>query len=428
MANLIMTNWRVKDTYPYYMLGSAGENNATQIIITVDELIENGKYYLDIGDENGSGLPNTQELTPNTSVGTNGESIYTLSMKPLISWLGREGVKLLQVRCVYFDEVQIVKESNVFHGTVDRNSGFVYKYNIAVFEQYLNKINKDMGEYATKDDVLQITSKKQDIIQYNTLPLASDSTLGDIYQYVGETNENYTKGAFYKCIDAGVSPNHDYRWIVVKTDNIPIDISGGQYSIIENDLDNNVAMGDYAHAEGIETQAVGDGSHAEGSNTSAQANYSHAEGDHTIATGLNSHTEGQSTTASGNNGHAEGNATSATGGVSHAEGQNTQAKANFSHSQNYGTSAKGFCQTVIGEFNIEQGSLTSRDITDYALIIGNGVNNSNRSNALAVQWDGNVVFQDGSKQNSAAISITDLKTLVASCSDFADFKTQIASL
>ena len=53
MANLIMTNWRIEDKLPYINLGSAGENNASMVTITVDALIENAQYYLDIGDENG---------------------------------------------------------------------------------------------------------------------------------------------------------------------------------------------------------------------------------------------------------------------------------------------------------------------------------------------------------------------------------------
>ena len=111
----------------------------------------------------------------------------------------------------------------------------------------------------------------------------------------------------------------------------------------------------------------------------------------------------------------------------HAEGT-TIASGNFSHAQNFNTQALGKDQTTIGSFNITQGSKASKVDTDYALIIGNGTGANNRSNALAVQWDGNVVFQDGSKQNSASISIADLKSLVASCSDFADFKNQIALL
>lgn len=158
MANLTMTNWRIEDKLPYINLGSAGENNASIVTITVDALIENANYYLDIGDESGSGLPNTQELTPSSNEGTNSETVYTLSMQPMVTWLGKEGIKLLQVRCVYTeDDKQVVKESNIFHAKVDRNSGFVYKYDIAVFEEYLNKIKESGGsdDYITEDELIE---------------------------------------------------------------------------------------------------------------------------------------------------------------------------------------------------------------------------------------------------------------------------------
>ena len=142
MANLTMTNWHIEDNTPYISLGSAGENNAKTINIEVDEIIDNANYYLDIGDENGVELPNTQQLATKTVSTLNGDIIHMLCLKPLVSFLGKEGIKLLQVRCVYTDDndEEIVKESNVFHAKVDRNSGFVYKYSIAIFEEYLNKI------------------------------------------------------------------------------------------------------------------------------------------------------------------------------------------------------------------------------------------------------------------------------------------------
>ncbi len=143
MANFIMKDWRVTDKTPYVSLGSAGENNATAITIRVDDIILNAEYFLDIGDESGNGLPNTQQLIANIKTASNGEEIKVLSLSPLSSFLGKEGVKLLQVRCVYKrNGEQVVKESNVFHARVDKNSGFVYKYNMAIFEQYLEQMRQ----------------------------------------------------------------------------------------------------------------------------------------------------------------------------------------------------------------------------------------------------------------------------------------------
>ena len=74
----------------------------------------------------------------------------------------------------------------------------------------------------------------------------------------------------------------------------------------------------------------------------------------------------------------------AEGKCSFAEGYKTVAFGDFSHAQNIGTNAASECQTVIGKFN---------DVDSagrYALIIGNGTNNASSSNALTVDWNGNV--------------------------------------
>ena len=194
MATLTMKNWRIEDKTPYFSLGSCGENNAKALIIQIDEPIDGAHYYLDIGDESGIGLPNTQELQIKTAIITKpvtktvtriitenvpvmvineetgeeeeqiqevtteieeevteneDETIHFLYMKPLVKFLGREGIKLLQVRCQYIDDNQrdVTIESNVIHAVVDKNSGFVYKYDIAVFEQYLNKMRNLISKY-----------------------------------------------------------------------------------------------------------------------------------------------------------------------------------------------------------------------------------------------------------------------------------------
>ena len=165
------------------------------------------------------------------------------------------------------------------------------------------------------------------------------------------------------------------------------------------------ANGNNSHAEGTSTQANGNNSHAEGQNTKATQTNSHAEGNSTQATGINAHAEGNSTQATGINAHAEGNSTMAINTSAHAEGGNTNAAGQYSHSQNYGTNAQGLAQTTIGRYNVLSGSPASKVDTDHALIIGNGTDADHRSNALAVQWDGTVVFQDGSKQKTSPYGI-----------------------
>ena len=99
---------------------------------------------------------------------------------------------------------------------------------------------------------------------------------------------------------------------------------------IQNDVTNNVANNEYAHAEGQLTTASGKRSHAEGKSTIASASDSHAEGYQTCAVGYQAHAEGIQTTAgvagSQKYGyHAEGYGTQAIEEGAHAEGKNTNA-------------------------------------------------------------------------------------------------------
>ena len=115
----------------------------------------------------------------------------------------------------------------------------------------------------------------------------------------------------------------------------------------------------------------------------AIGNYSVAEGYGVIASGYSSHAEGGGE-ASGEYSHAEGIATTASGDYSHAEGIATTARGDYSHAQNYYTEAYSEAQTAIGKFN-------KTDMFDeFALIIGNGTAGNALSNALTVDWSGDV--------------------------------------
>lgn len=156
----------------------------------------------------------------------------------------------------------------------------------------------------------------------------------------------------------------------------------GNYSVAEGY--NATASGYTSHAEGGSTTASETFSHAEGCRTVASGYYSHAEGYNTTASETSSHAEGYDTTASGPISHAEGSNTTASGGNSHAEGYDSTASGNYSHAQNYRTIAASKNQTALGKYNVEDNADT------YAVIVGNGTSDSARSNALTVDWDGNV--------------------------------------
>ena len=157
----------------------------------------------------------------------------------------------------------------------------------------------------------------------------------------------------------------------------------------------SIPIGNYSNSEGMYTISAGYASHAEGGDsTTAFGLYSHAEGEYTKAIGDCSHAEGMNCVAEGESSHAEGKETVATGDGSHAEGMDCIAKGDSSHAGNYATIASGFAQTVLGLYNIEDDTPIvnpSNPYIDrqYAVIIGNGTSSA-RSNALTVDWSGNL--------------------------------------
>ena len=153
--------------------------------------------------------------------------------------------------------------------------------------------------------------------------------------------------------------------------------------------DGNI-IGKYSFSNGIGTIASGEASHAEGSWSTASGDYSHVEGN--------------STTASGDYSHAEGNSTTASGYASHSEGDNTVASGNQSHAEGYNTISSSESQHVQGKYNIED-----KD-NKYAHIVGNGSNNSTRSNAHTLDWNGNAWFAGKLTQEGTPTDDKDLIT------------------
>lgn len=194
---------------------------------------------------------------------------------------------------------------------------------------------------------------------------------------------------------------------------------GGSYA---NGI-NAIASGNYSHAEGNQTTSSGNYSHAEGYKNIASGSAAHAEGYQTTSSATGSHSEGKNTIASGQYAHAEGNGTSANGMRSHAEGYNTITLASDSHASgkynvadsysswpewtagtSYVIGDKVKVTTVENNQTIIVGYICKTDNSDaeftatnwtedfkmnYADIVGNGTADDARSNAYALDWDGN---------------------------------------
>ena len=179
------------------------------------------------------------------------------------------------------------------------------------------------------------------------------------------------------------------------------------------------ASGLVSHAEGMDTIASGDASHAEGDSGTASGVASHVEGTTSYATGSYAHAEGRQTTSSGVGAHSEGKGTNAAGNYSHAEGEQTTAYAQSSHvvgrynstdtyvnwdnwvsGTSYSVGDKvqrmennkrvGYvCKTANSDVDFDSSNWDKDVLMNYVEIVGNGQNTNNKSNARAVDWDGN---------------------------------------
>ena len=136
-----------------------------------------------------------------------------------------------------------------------------------------------------------------------------------------------------------------------------------------------------AHAEGFYTTASGNCTHAEGYYTTASGLYSHAEGNETEVTGNYSHVEGYKTYATGACAHAEGHYAFANGDYSHAEGCQTRAQGAYSHASGLSTSTNMY-QTVVGRYNVENGSRSSYTAGSGYFIVGSGTDSSAKANCF----------------------------------------------
>ena len=161
------------------------------------------------------------------------------------------------------------------------------------------------------------------------------------------------------------------------------------FAEVFNNIDENKATADCAHAEGHQTTASEQAAHAEGKKTVASSPYAHAEGDQTQATASSSHSEGYGTRASGYASHAEGGSTVASGNFTHAGGEHTKAT--------------NYAEQAIGYYNkstyVENKGQWKGDSESTLFSVGNGTSESDRKNALEIKQDGTVLVQKpGTKQ------------------------------
>ena len=179
------------------------------------------------------------------------------------------------------------------------------------------------------------------------------------------------------------------RYTYDALNNAPITKGTGANSIIVENTDGpNIASGEGSFAGGNQTTASGTGSVTFGGN-------SIASGMTSFAGGAKSGSVDYPTTASGNYSFAYGLSAKAEGASSVALGQRPIASALGSVAMGNNVLATGRASLVIGQFNLAddnaEDSSYGAGARKYLFIVGNGTADDARSNAITVDWDGNVV-------------------------------------
>ncbi|MEO6405795.1 MAG: tail fiber domain-containing protein [Ferruginibacter sp.] len=153
----------------------------------------------------------------------------------------------------------------------------------------------------------------------------------------------------------------------------------------------NGNTGNYSIAMGNSTTAFGFSSVALGFNCSAIGGYSTTLGNNTKANGGYATALGYYTSASGSFSTAMGSNTITSGDYSTAIGLSAIASGLASTAMGENTRAKGYASTVIGMFNdslLATGETVPAN-TSPLFIVGNGVDNTTRSNAMVILKNGN---------------------------------------
>ena len=119
----------------------------------------------------------------------------------------------------------------------------------------INKLTEAQYDTAVQGGVIGpnelsfVTDMDIEVIQVDTIPTADASEAGNIYQYTGATDANYTHGYFYECVGAG-SPVV-YSWVQTNTQPGQVNsdwnaVSGVSQILNKPSLATVATSGDYA--------------------------------------------------------------------------------------------------------------------------------------------------------------------------------------
>ena len=190
---------------------------------------------------------------------------------------------------------------------------------------------------------------------------------------------------------------------------------------------NSVAMGAGNTASGENSVAMGGSNTASGTYSFAFGYMSTATGNHSIAAGSNSESKGSHSLAIGNYCFSYGDYSIAIGNECNAGGitdgsiygHNTVSigEHNYTNGEYSVTIGKWLTtdfdnQTVIGRYN----DYSSDSVGSSAFVIGNGTDVNTRSNAMTVDWNGNIFAAGnitGTNSDGNAINLRDIATTIS---------------
>jgi hypothetical protein len=166
-------------------------------------------------------------------------------------------------------------------------------------------------------------------------------------------------------------------------------IASGSYS---------VAMGNGNNVSNLWSSAIGRGNTVSESQSSAIGTDNNVSNSNSIGLGLRNTVNGGASVAIGTDNStsgiyafAIGLLNTASADYSYALGTNSRSDARFSFAIGQQVTASSFTEIVTGQYNrTVSGNTTSFVSTDRLFIVGNGIDNANRSDALQLFKDGNL--------------------------------------
>ena len=177
------------------------------------------------------------------------------------------------------------------------------------------------------------------------------------------------------------------------------------------------ASGNGAVAIGYECESSKIGSSAVGYRAKASGNAAVALGNGSIASGTSAVAAGNGATASSSAAVALGYQTAASAAGAFAANRETVAEAQMASAFGYGTDATGARSFVMGSYNEPDANPVDAahgsGARKYLVIVGNGKDANNRSNAAALDWDGNLELAGSIKIGNTVLTEAKLQALLA---------------